>query len=258
MTGELTQLPEYSATMDRLQAVRHESAEGGEYWLARDIYPILGYSSLPKFRPVIERAASALRANDVEPSHHIARSSRLMGGGKGAKIEADEFFLSRLACYLVAMNGDPSKPEVAAAQAYFAIQTRRMEIQEGPSGDEKRLRLRDKVRQSFKRVSAVAQSAGVRSHMQGVFHDARIQGLYGMSLKDLKAARGLAIDEQIFDRAGPLELSANDFQMNLAADVIQKEDIRGEQPAQTKQTSRRARARHDQTQWRHIARAITS
>ena len=71
----------------------------------------------------------------------------------------------------------------------------------------------------------------MRSQMQGVFHDARVQGLYGMSLKEMKIARSLNPNEQIFDRAGPLELSANDFQINLAAEVIRKENVRGEQLA---------------------------
>lgn len=161
--------------------------------------------------------------------------------GKGAQLRGNEYFLSRPACYLIAMNGDPSKPEIAAAQAYFATQTRRTELGESESEDEKRPQLRDKVKRSFKRVSAVAQQAGVRSPMQGIFHDARYQGLYGMSLKDVKRLKGLGDDEQLFDRAGPLELSANDFQMNLAADVIAKERVKGEQ--QCIQTNRRVAQR---------------
>ena len=179
----------------------------------------------------LERARAALVGNGVEPSQHFAESGKMLELRNASRRRVTDYFLTRAACYLIAMNGDPAKPEIAAAQAYFAIQTRRMEVQDALSEDEKRLNLRDKVRQSHKRVSQAAQDAGVRNHMQDVFHDACVRGLYGMSLKDLKAMRGLEPNEQIFDRAGRLELSANDFQMNFAADVIRKENIRGEQPA---------------------------
>jgi DNA-damage-inducible protein D len=231
MSGEIAAAPEYRATMDRLEKAKRVSAEGVHYWFAREVYPILGYLGWREFEGVIDRARDSFRTNGIDPSHHFVLTHKMMGVGKGGQRQGDDFFLSRAACYLVAMNGDPKKPEIAAAQAYFAVQTRRMEVEDELSEDEKRLHLRNKVRQSHKRVSKAAQDAGVRSQMQGVFHDARVQGLYGMSLKEMKIARSLNPSEQIFDRAGPLELSANDFQMNLAAEVIHKENVRGEQLA---------------------------
>jgi DNA-damage-inducible protein D len=217
--------------MDALERAKHTSPEGVEFWLAREVCPILGYTEWRNFEDVMDRASDSLKTNGVDPSHHFVGTTKMVGLGSGSQRQVNDHFLSRAACYLVAMNGDPSKPEVAAAQAYFAIQTRRMEVADSLSADEERLRLREKVKKSHKRVSGVAQEAGVRSHMQGIFHDARYQGLYGMSLADLKLVKGLKESEQVFDRAGPLELSANDFQMNLAADVIAKERVRGEQPA---------------------------
>ena len=134
-----------------------------------------------------------------------------------------------------------------------------MEVQDALSEDEKRLNLRDKVRQSHLRVSKAAQDAGVRNHMQGVFHDARVQGLYGMSLKELEAMRGLEPNEQIFDRAGPLELSANDFQINLAADVIRKEnDSRRATCDRSQQTSCGSRSQYDHAGRRYNARALAA
>lgn len=248
MSEELTEFPAYRHTKEKLEELRQTDHSGAEFWLARDIHSGLGYPVWDKFEPVIEKARQSLAANGVDASLHIAQTSKSMEVHNGGMRRGIDYFLSRAACYLIAMNGDPTKPEIAAAQAYFAIQTRRTEVQDALSEDEKRLNLRDKVRQSHKRVSEAAQDAGVRNHMQGVFHDAGVQGLYGMSLKDLKAMRGLELNEQIFDRAGPLELSANDFQMNLAADVIRKEKIRGEQLAITRNKQVAARIRNTITQ----------
>jgi len=214
--------------MERLERAKKTTSAGQDYWLARDINELLGYPNWREFEHVIGRARDSFSANGIDASHQIVLTHKLMEVGKGAKFRGDDYFLSRPACYLIALNGDPSKPEVAAAQAYFVVQTRRQEIEDE---DEKRLRLREKVSQAHRLVSGVAQEAGVRSTMQGVFHDARVQGLYGMSLKDLKMKKGLGEKEQLFDRAGALELSANEFQMNLAAAVISEEKIKGEQNA---------------------------
>lgn len=228
MADDLTTSGAYRDTMARLEAAKYLTENGGEYWKARDIHHLLGYAVWDKFEPVVARAVDALRANKVEPSHHIAQTSKMMGLGRGAQREGVDYFLSRVACSLIAMNGDPSKPEIAACQAYFVVQTRRMELTDQSNGDEKRLEMREKVSKSFKLVSGVAKDAGVRNTMQGVFHDARYQGLYGMSGQEVKKQKGIPESDQLFNHASALELSANDFQMNLAAEVITRENVRGE------------------------------
>jgi len=228
VTQELQGLPEYQSTMKRLEAAKHTTSSGIDFWTAREVQPILAYAGWRDFENVIDRARASLANGDSDPSHHIVITHKMVDIGSGARRQQADYFLSRAACYLIAMNGDPAKPEIAAAQAYFAIQTRRMELADQQLEDEKRLQLRDKVAQSHRRVSRAAQDAGVSSKMQGVFHDARYQGLYGMSLRAVKFKKEIE-KEQLYDRAGPLELSANDFQMNLAADAIRKEGTRGEQ-----------------------------
>lgn len=229
MASDLEKSPRYRHTMERLEAAKRTSSDGSDYWLAREVSAILGYPNWREFEAVIERASESFKNNDINPSHQIVLTHKVMGVGKGGKLQGKDYFLSRPACYLIAMNGHPSKPEVAAAQAYFAVQTRLREVEELKSDDERRLELREKVAKSFKTVSGVAKEAGVRNQMQAIFHDARYRGLYEMSSRQVKANKGLGDKDNLFDRAGPLELSANEFQMNLAADAIQNEGIQGEQ-----------------------------
>jgi DNA-damage-inducible protein D len=228
MPNEIETHPSYIQSISRLEAIKRVSEQGIEYWMARDINMLLGYPTWREFESVIERARSAMTANGIDPSHQVVLTHKLMEVGGGAQKRGDDYFLTRGACRLIAMNGDPSKPEIAGAQSYFVVQTHRMEQQDSLNDDEKRLQLRQRVTSAFKVVSGVAQEAGVTGSKQPIFHDARYQGLYGMSRRDVMTRKGLKKDDNPFDFAGPLELSANEFQMNLAADVIQKEGIKGE------------------------------
>ena len=228
MASDLPQEIAFQSTMERLESLRRVSSGGSEYWFARQIKSLLGYTEWRNFLGVIDRARSSMEASGVQPSHHIVATNRMMEVGKGGRRIDGDFFLSRAACYLMAMNGDPSKPEIAAAQAYFAVQTRARELEKLTTEDVRRLNMREKVKKSVKAVSGVAKTAGVANTSQPRFHDARYQGLYGMSARDVKAQKGIAPKENPFDRMGALELSANDFQMNLAAETIEKEGTRGE------------------------------
>lgn len=233
---EIEKLPEYQATMDRLEVLKHKTDTGKDYWRAREINGILDYPTWREFEAVIERAKNACEGAGLPVANHFVLTHNMMEVGKGAQRQGDDYFLSRAGCYFIAMNGHPSKAAVAAAQAYFAIQTRRMEIADEKAKanqqlemDRQRLDMREKVTESFKKVAGVAQDAGVVR--QGIFHDARYRGLYGMSLRDVKRKKGVGEKENLLDRAGALELSANDFQMLLAAEVIATKGIKGEAAA---------------------------
>lgn len=229
MTTALARSPQYRHIMHRLEAIKRQRPGRDEYWLARDIAPLLGYPVWANFLPVIERARAAIDRNGGDSSHHIALTSKLMGVGKGAQRRVDEFFLSRGACYLIAMNGDPSKPAIAAAQTYFATQARIAELLAQTPHDEKRLAARRKLTEAIKRVGAIAHEVGVTRH--GLFHDARHRGLYGMGAKEIARRKGLRDGETILDRAAALELSAHEFQTNLAAEKILNEGVTGERNA---------------------------
>lgn len=234
MASDLTQAPEYQHTISRLEAAKRLTSEGVEYWRAREIMAVLGYAEWENFDRVVEKARQSLTNNGTDPSHHILEATVMMGVGKGATRESADHILSRAACYLIAMNGKPSKPEIAAAQAYFAIQTRRMEQL---ANDLERCELRDKATEAFKRLSGTAKDAGVRNRMQPVFHDAGYRGMYDMPRRDVLAAKGLKPEDNLLDYAGNLELAANRFRMELADDVLKREGIRGERAAIQKHES---------------------
>lgn len=228
MTRSVTASPQYRHAMQRLEEVKRLNNNGDDFWLAREVGPILGYHTWDKFVPVIERAATSIRSHGGDSSHHIAQTSKMMGVGKGGKRRVVEYFLSRAACYLIAMNGDASKPEIAGAQAYFAIQTRRAEVAIG--GDiSKRLESRERVRRAAKRVADVANDKGVKRFP--LFHNARYEGLYEKSSKRVHADKGVPEGESLLDYAGPLELAAHAFQMELASEKLASDTLSGENHA---------------------------
>lgn len=197
--------------------------------MGRELMSILQYASWRNFRPAIARAVDAMRENGIDPSHQVAFTRIPIKGGKGAVQHAEDAFLTRGAAYLIAMNGDPAKPEVAAAQVYFAEQTRANELAEMLDADAKRLRNRDRVTEAFKRSNAAAKDVGVTRY--GLFNDAGSRGFYGMSAKEVAAKKGLPEGELLYDRAGNLELTGNAFRMELAAERLSQSFISGEDHA---------------------------
>lgn len=110
-----------------LDAKKHEAPNGEDYWMGRDLQQVLGYADWRNFQGVIEKAKVACEGSGVKSTYHFVATNKVIEGGKGAKLERADCYLTRYACYLIAMNGESSKPEVATAQTYFAVQTRRQE-----------------------------------------------------------------------------------------------------------------------------------
>jgi DNA-damage-inducible protein D len=217
-------------TMEQLEAAKRTTPKGGEYWMARDIQQILGYSKWENFYAVIERASESCRKGQQDVADHFLGIRKMIEVGKGAKVPTDDFCLTRYACYLVAMNGESSKPEIASAQRYFAVQTRLQEIDRAELHAQDRLRLRDKLKESTKQLASAAKRAGVQEY--ALFHHAGYIGLYKMGLREIKRKKGIAEDENLYDRAGRLELSANDFKATLTEESLKKKNIKGQRAAE--------------------------
>lgn len=154
------------ATPPDFDAIRHFDENGVEYWLARELYPLLGYSRWQRFLPVVTKAKEACVSSNINVEDHFTNMGKMVGLGSGATRELEDIALSRYACYLIVQNGDPTKPVIAAGQTYFAIQTRRQEIEDQEAfvelnDDQKRLLLRREVAEHNKRLVDAAHDAGV-------------------------------------------------------------------------------------------------
>ncbi|MBS0311018.1 DNA damage-inducible protein D [Thiobacillus sp.] len=205
---------------------------GAEYWSARDLQPLLGYSQWRRFEDAINRAITSCEQSGNNPEHHFAGAGKPITGGKGAVQVVQDYQLSRFACYLIAQNGDPRKPEIAQAQKYFAIQTRRQELSEQLASDMERLELRKQTSEEFKALSGAARQAGVQNRMFGIFHDAGYKGLYGgLGNEQIKTRKGVPAKEQLMDRMNATELAANQFRMTQTRDKLAREGIRDQQQA---------------------------
>jgi DNA-damage-inducible protein D len=222
---EVITLASIDVVMVALDRRKQEAPNGEDYWMARDLQQILGYADWRNFQAVIEKAKMACDGSGVKSDYHFVDTNRMIEGGKGAKLERADCYLTRYACYLIAMNGESSKPEVATAQTYFAVQTRRQEL----SDQEKRIALRDRVRKGNKLLAGTARGAGVKRF--AIFNDAGYRGLYGMGLTDIKLRKRIPHKEDLLDRAGRAELAANEFRVTQAQQKLEREGIRGEGPA---------------------------
>jgi DNA-damage-inducible protein D len=205
---------------------------GAEYWSARDLQPLLGYTQWRRFEDAIKRAITSCQQSGNDPGHHFAGAGKPIVGGKGAVQQVADYHLSRFACYLIAQNGDPRKPEIANAQKYFAVQTRRQEVSDILAADMERLEMRKQASEDFRVLSGAARDAGVQNKMFGIFHDAGYKGLYGgKGVDDIKKRKGIDRRENLMDRMNATELAANQFRMTQAREKLQKQNVKGQEQA---------------------------
>ena len=205
---------------------------GEDYWMGRDLQVALGYQNWQNFDNVIRKAAVACKESGSNPQYHFIETNKEIEAGKGAKGERGDWYLTRYACYLIAMNGDSSKYEIAIAQTYFAVQTRRQEIADADVAADPtaaRIALRERVQTNNRTLAGVAKDAGVQRY--GIFNDAGYRGLYGMGIKEIKMRKGIPERESVLDFSGRVELAAHDFRITQTEAKLKREKIKGEQHA---------------------------
>ena len=224
------QLPAIGGTT--FEEFKQTNEHGAEYWSARDLQTRLGYSQWRRFEQAIERAVTSCQQSGNRPDYHFAGAGKPITGGKGAVQVVQDYHLSRFACYLIAQNGDPRKPEIAQAQKYFAVQARRQELSDQAAADLERLELRKQTAEEFKALSGAAQDAGVQSKMFGVFHDAGYKGLYGGLGRDaIKQRKAIPEKDNLLDRMNATELAANQFRMTQTRDKLARDGVHSQTQA---------------------------
>jgi len=220
------------------EAIRHLDNAGHEFWQARELAGVLEYSQYRHFLPVIERASEACRNSGRTVADHFEDVLTMVQIGSGAQREIQDVRLSRYACYLIVQNGDPAKPVIANGQTYFALQTRRQELEDSEkftrlSENDKRLAIRNELTMHNKHLAATAKDAGVITALDyAIFQDHGYRGLYGgLGAKEIHGRKGLKKSQKILDHMGSTELAANLFRATQAEEKLRRERVRGRQRA---------------------------
>lgn len=211
------------------ESIKKLDENGVEYWEARELSAVLGYSTWRRFEDVIKKAKQACVNSRQFPQDHFADIGKMTQIGHGIVRKIDDYKLDRFACYLIAQNGDSSKPAIAMAQTYFAVQTRRQEITDGLSYTGRRIKTREEVKDKNKLLFSTAKQAGVSNF--GLFNDAGYKGLYSMPLKDIENKKEIPKGE-LLDRAGGEELAANLFRITQTEAKLKREAIKGDNESQ--------------------------
>ena len=204
--------------------------EGIECWSARELQKILGYSQWRNFKNVIDKAQKSCEQAGENAKNHFAEFSKMVEIGSGAQKEIEDIALTRYSCYLIAQNGDATtKSEIAFAQTYFAVQTRKQEIIEKRLLDVARVTAREKLSQSEKKLSGIIFERGVDNKSFAIIRSKGDQALFGgRTTNDMKRILQVPANRPLADFLPTLTIKAKDFATELTSHNVVDKDIKGE------------------------------
>ena len=221
---------------ETFESIKHVNEYGNEFWYARELQSILEYTEWRNFQKLIEKAQTACENSDMAVDECFVEVNKTSPMPNGGVKLIDDYILSRYACSLIVMNGDPRKEVIAVGQTYFAVKTRQQELidhYDELSEDQKRLAIRKEMKAHNKSLAEAVQKAGViKSYDFAIFQNYGYQGLYGgLGVKEIHERKGLKKNEKILDHMGSTELAANLFRATQTDEKLRRENIRGKEKA---------------------------
>lgn len=218
------------------ESIKHINEYGQEFWYARELARVLEYKDFRNFEQSIFKAMDACKNSGYDIADHFGDATEMVEIGLGAQRGFPSYTLSRYACYLTVMNGDPRKEVIAVGQTYFAVKTRQQELVENYdqlSEDQKRLAIRHEMTEHNKSLADAAKIAGVETPQEyAIFQNYGYMGLYGgLKAADIKARKGLKKNQNILDHMGSTELAANLFRATQTDEKLRRENIHGKAAA---------------------------
>ena len=216
--------------------IKHIDDDGNEYWLARELQEVLGYSQWRRFSDTINRAKKACENSGFSANDQFVEVGKMVNIGSDAKRTITDYKLTRYACYLIVENGDPQKEVIALGQTYFAVKTRQQELidnYEQLTEEQKRLAIRREMIEHNKSLAEAARNAGVITPLEyAQFQNSGYRGLYGgLTAQDIHRRKGLKKNEKILDHLGSTELAANLFRATQTDEKLRRDNISGKEEA---------------------------
>lgn len=206
----------------------HEEANI-EFWFARELMPLLGYDRWENFDKAILRAMDSCTTGGIEVFDHFREVTKMVLLGSGSKRGVKDYMLTRYACYLIAQNGDPKKEEIAFAQSYFALQTRKQELIEERISLIERTEARDRLRESEKRLSQNIYERGVDDAGFGRIRSKGDQALFGgYTTQEMKSKLGVSENRPLADFLPTLSIAAKNLAAEMTNYNVEEKDLQGE------------------------------